>query len=483
MTGRAPCSGGPGAGCFVPDRLIASTGVGHEGSFPVIPVIQRAVVLPAIEWLRSEPISKCLRELNRTQWYSGDQLRALQWEKLRILIDHCYRNVPFYRRRFDDMGLRPGDIRTLEDYAKLPPLTKDEVRFNQTDLSDQTTRRRVEHCRSGGTLGIPLTLVRDSLASAYARAAELRGFGWFGIRKGDKQVRIWGVPLDPKAARRERRKDFLLNRIRLSTFDLAPESVRAYFETMRRFKGRYIYGIPSVLFTICRIMKDLGLDGKVLRVDFVVCTSETLYPHQRASIQETFGCRVIDEYGCSEIGLIALECPEGGMHLSMENILVEFAERGAGPEHAEILLTNLNSFSMPLLRYAVGDTGQLLNRRCPCGRQLDIMSFDAGRVLSVLMAADGHFIAGSVFCYIAFDIIKKHGGIKDFRVVQKARDAMEITLVKDATFRNEILEMFTGRVREKFGPAMRIEYRFVPEIPPEKSGKRLFVSSEIPESC
>jgi phenylacetate-coenzyme A ligase PaaK-like adenylate-forming protein len=129
-----------------------------------------------------------------------------------------------------------------------------------------------------------------------------------------------------------------------------------------------------------------------------------------------------------------------------------------------------------------GSTLTELNRRCPCGRQLDIMSFDAGRVLSMLMAADGHFVSGTVFCYIAFDIIMKHGGIKDFRVVQRARDSMEISLVKDATFRDEILEMFTARVREKSGAAMRIEYRFVPEIPPEKSGKRLFVSSEIPES-
>lgn len=448
----------------------------------MIPAVQRAVVLPAIEWLRSEPISRCLKELNRTQWLSGEELRALQWEKLRALFEHSYRNVPFYRSRFDQMGLHPGDIRTFQDYSKLPPLTKDEVRFNQAGLLDPSTRRRVEKCRSGGTLGIPLTLVRDSLASAFARAAQARAFGWSGIRMGDKQVRIWGVPLDPAAARRDRRKDFLLNRIRLSTFDLTERSVRAYFEAMRRFGGRYIYGIPSVLFTICRILRDLGLDGRDLRMHRVVCTSETLYPHQRAFIQEIFGCPILNEYGCSEMGPVALECPEGGMHLSMENLLVEFVDRGAGPDHAEILLTNLNSFSMPLLRYAIGDTGRLLDRRCPCGRQLGVMDFDAGRVLSVLTAADGHFIAGSVFCYIAFDIIMKHGGIKDFRVVQKARDAMEITLVKDATFRDEILEMFTVRIREKFGAAMRIDYRFVPEIPPEKSGKRLFVSSEIPES-
>ena len=446
----------------------------------MIPAIQRHLVLPAIELLRGEPISQSLRELERTQWLGREELDALQWRKLQALIGHAYAAVPFYRRRFDEAGLRPDEVRSLEDYARLPPLTKDEVRFNGRELTAPTSRR-VEHCHSGGTLGIPLELIRDKSASAFARAVELRALGWFGIRKGDKQVRVWGIPLDAPSARRTRLQDLALNRIRLSPFEITAATVRAHHERVRRFGGRYVYGYPSAIARMCEVMNELGLDGRDLGLHVALCTAETLYHHQRAVIERTLGARVVNEYGCSEVGPIALECPAGSLHLSMENVLAEFVapRGGAGPR--EILVTNLNSFSMPLLRYAVGDTGQLLDTPCACGRQLATMGFDAGRVLSMLTATDGTSVSGAVFCYVAFDIIDKHRGIRDFRVKQKARDLLEIAVVKDASFRDEALAAFTARVREKLGADMRLDYHFVPEIPPERSGKRLFVTSEIPE--
>lgn len=443
------------------------------------PYLHRAFVYPLIERLRGEPISRCLRELEQSQWYSRDRLRALQWEKLKRLLDHCYRKVPFYRKRFEELQLRPEEIRSLDDYASLPPLMKDDVRSHQQEIRDPSTRRRVEHCRSGGTLGEPLLLIRDMVASAYARAAQLRALGWFGIRKGDKQVRIWGVPFGGEAARLERRKDFSLNRIRLSPFEITPDTVRSFYETMRRFNARYVYCYPSAMFRICQLMQQEGLDGKRLPIDFVVCSAETVYEHQRALIQESLDCRVIDEYGCSEMGAIALECPEGGRHLTMENILAEFVDDGSGTGRREILLTNLNSYSMPFLRYHIGDTGTVLDRQCACGRPLELMDFGAGRVLSMLRSTDGNWVSGTVFCYIAFDIIKRYGGIKDFRVAQKAVDRLEISLVRAENYTDRILDLFRGHVRDKFGSDMKMEFRFLDEIPLEKSGKRLFVYSEL----
>jgi phenylacetate-CoA ligase len=447
----------------------------------VNPVLQRSIILPLIQWARAEPISRCLRELNESQWYSRDRLAALQWEKLQSLLAHCYENVPFYRKRFDALQVRPEEIRGFDDYAKLPPLTKDEVRAHREEIEETGHARRVEQCRSGGTLGEPLKLVRDSLGSAWARAAGLRCLGWFGIRMGDKQIRIWGVPLDGSAAARERRKDRALNRVRLSPFSITRENVARYYETIRGFGARYVYGYPSAVFRICQVMDELGLDGAALPIEHVVCSAETLYDHQRAYIERSLGCRVIDEYGCCEMGPIALECPDGGMHLTMENILTEFAGPDAGGGNREILLTHLNSYSMPFLRYRIGDTGKRIEAPCACGRGLDRMSFDAGRVLSMLVATDGSYVSGTVFCYIAFDIIDKLGGIKDFRAVQRARDRIEITVVKDGSFTDAVLDRFAERVRENLGADMQVEFRFMDAIPLEKSGKRLFVCSELPE--
>jgi phenylacetate-CoA ligase len=447
----------------------------------MISIVQRYAVLPIIELLRGEPISRCLRELRTTQWYSSERLKELQWSKLKALLGHCYENVPFYREQWSKLGFHPDGLKTFGELAQLPVLTKDDLRFSSQALRAKNFTGRVEHVHSGGTLGIPVNLVRDMRSAAFIRASEARGLEWYGIPRGAKQFRVWGVPLDPSSARKERLKDRALNRIRMSTLDISPETVGWFFKAARGFRPRYVFSHTSALYKICQVMRDLGLDGKQLHIGHVVCTGDTVHEGMRSRIEETFGCRVINEYGCSEMGPIAFECPAGNMHLTMENILAEFADHESSADCSEILLTNLNSYSMPLVRYRVGDTGKLLGSECSCGRHSDLMSFDAGRILSMLVAADGHFVSGSVFCYIAFDIIQKHKGIKDFRVVQKTRDQLEITLVKDSTFSEGLLALFTSRIREKLGSEMRIDYVFKAEIPPEKSGKRLFVRSELRE--
>lgn len=447
----------------------------------MIPLVQRHFVLPVIGWIRGEPIARCLRELRSTQWYSAERLRELQWTKLQALLRHCHERVPFYRERWAKLGFHPGDLKSIEELRRLPMLTKDDLRFASGALRAEMPGRRVEHVHSGGTLGIPVNLVRDMRSSAYIRASEARGLEWYGIRLGDKQFRVWGVPLDPASARKERLKDRALNRLRMSTLDISDDTVRWFFQAAKSFRPRYVFSHTSAMYQICRVLRGLGLNGRELAIRHVLCTGDTVHEAMRTCIEDTFGCRVINEYGCSEMGPIAFECPSGGMHLTMENILTEFVEHEARADCAEIVLTNLNSYSMPLVRYRIGDTGRSLGWRCACGRQSETMSFDAGRVLSMLVAADGHFVSGSVFCYIAFDIIQKHKGIKDFRVVQKERDRIEITLVKDETFREEVLELFAARIREKLGSGMRIDYLFKAVIPPEKSGKRLFVRSELPE--
>ena len=446
----------------------------------MFPIIQRKFIFPMIELIRREPISRCLSELNKSQWYSYEQLRELQWRKLKILLNHCYRNIPFYKITFDKLKLKPEDIKNFDDFRQLPLLTKNNLRCDQEELRDKNFKNRVEHSHSGGTLGKPLSFIRDSLSSAYARAAQLRGLGWYGIKKGDKQLRIWGMPFDDKKAKKERRKDFILNRLRISPFEISKKIVLQYFKIINKFKPKYIYGYVSAIFKICQLMKEQKLNGDELNIRYVVTTAETLYPHQKRYIEDFFNCRVINEYGCSEMGPIAFECPKGNLHISMENILAEFIKHDAYREkNAEIILTNLNSFSMPMLRYKIDDTGQSLKMECPCGKGLAIMNFDAGRVISTLVATNGHFISGSTFYYIAFDVIEKYKGIKDFRVVQKQKNKIEITLSKDKNFNNNILSLFTSKIKELLGTDMMIEYMFKNEIPLEKSGKRLIIYSEL----
>ncbi|MFC1658440.1 phenylacetate--CoA ligase family protein [Candidatus Omnitrophota bacterium] len=443
-------------------------------------IIQKNLIFPFIELIRGEPISSCLTELEKSQWYSRPQLRELQLGKLKSLISYCYEHIPFYRQAFQKIKLRPADIGTFEDFKRVPFLTKDIIRDNHSELLSRNFKAKIEYCHSGGTQGRPLHLVRDSLSSAYGRAALFRGLGWYGIHKEDKQLRLWGLPLDHKAAARERRKDFFLNRKRISAFQISKEKIAQYSQIIKRFRPKYIYGYVSAVFRLCQVMQENNFNGEELNIKYVVTTAENLSAYQRNFIEKFFNCRVVNEYGCGEMGPVAFECPKGNLHINMENILVEFIESDRlGKENSEIVLTNLNSFSMPLLRYKIFDTGQRLESECPCGRGLETMGFNAGRVVDTLMATDGHFVAGNVFRYIAFDIIEKYAGIKDFRVVQKEKNKLEIALSRDKNFSDTILNLFTARVKEMLGEDMAIEYIFREDIPVEPSGKRLYVYSEL----
>lgn len=447
----------------------------------MLPIINRKIVFPIIQLVSNEPISRCLLELNKTQWNSHFQLKELQWLKLKKIINHCYYNIPFYGKRFDKLKLTPEHIKSFEDLKQLPYLEKEDLRLNFSELQNENNRKsNIEHCHSGGTLGSPLNIIRDSISSAYTRAAQLRGLSWYGIRKGDRQLRIWGLPFDNKLAQKERKKDFFLNRLRISAFDISRKQVLNYFKIMKRFKPKYVYGFTSAIYKICQLMAEEKLSGEELNIKYVVTTTETLFPYQRKYIESFLNCRVINEYGCGEVGIISFECPRGKLHISMENLLVEFVDN-PHIQSKEIILTNLNSFSMPLLRYRIGDTGSIIESNCSCGRGLEIMDFNAGRVFSTLMGTDGRFVAGNVFAYIAWDIIERYNGIKDFRVVQKQKNKIEITLSKGEKFTEDILNLFTKKIKNLLGQDMLVEYKFLDEIPLEKSGKRLFVYSELEE--
>jgi phenylacetate-CoA ligase len=318
------------------------------------------------------------------------------------------------------------------------------------------------------------------MSSAYVRAAQYRGMGWYGIRIGDKQLRVWGILFDNKLARNTRMKDFVLNRYRISPFNISKNTVQEFYKIIGEYKPKYIYGYTSGIYRFCKLMMEDNMDGEKLGIRYVFVTAETLYDQQRKCIENFFKAKVVNEYGCSEMGPIAYECPAGSMHISMENVLVEFVDENKyGDGYAELILTNLNSYSMPMIRYRVGDTGQKVIKKCSCGVNLETMNFNAGRVLSTMVATDGHYVHGGLFCYIAFDIIEKYRGIKDFRVIQKANNKIEITLAKDINYNENILQMMDNKIKEILGSNMQIDHFFVDEIPLEKSVKRLFVRSEL----
>ena len=271
------------------------------------------------------------------------------------------------------------------------------------------------------------------------------------------------------------------NTILFSVYDLNPQSMRNYYDQIRRSKARFIYGFTSALYTLARVMKEDGLDGHALGLKGVCTTSEVLYSHQREMIEAVFGCPVMNEYGCCEVGLIAFQCPEGGMHLSSENILVEFVQNGKPAEPgqmASIVVTDLDNYQMPLVRYCVGDVGCYGARSCSCGRGLPLMEVSIGREWDLIRLKDGKTLHPDIL-HLPHSSSILFENIRQYKVFQRSLTHFLIQIEAEPDSESLVMDAYSRFVRDKLGKDVTFEFEFVEQIPREKSGKLRYFVSEV----
>ena len=283
-----------------------------------------------VQALSGQNVCAYLKKLEETQSYGREELKALQWEKLKRLLCHAYKNTSYYREQFDKLGLHPEDIDTPETFRKLPLLTKDNIRNDVSDLLARNAKGLVPDCTSGST-GTPLTFYKERSTSGHVLAAKYRGHRWHNLNIGDREVRFWGLPIDQKAKLKAHIKDFLLNRTLFVVFDISKETLRQHFRRCRAIRPKYLYGYASALYRFAIFLREERIDALSLGLKAVISTSEVLYEFEREVIESVFGCRVVNEYGTCEVGLIAFECPEGKMHITVENVYLEILKEDGRP--------------------------------------------------------------------------------------------------------------------------------------------------------
>jgi phenylacetate-CoA ligase len=228
-------------------------------------------------------------------------------------------------------------------------------------------------------------------------------------------------------------------------------------------------------------LKEKEIDGRLFGLKMVKCTAETILDYQKLFIESVFGCKMVSEYGSAEAGVIAFECPEGGLHLMDDCVYVEFVDESGNPvrpgKKARVVVTNLCNYSMPVLRYELGDMGVASHRSCTCGRGLQLMESVEGRISDELTTPDGKKAHASLFFFIVRRLMEKGFVIKQWRVYQTAVDELKIKIVKGPDFSNKALEYMDKKLHQQLGSEMTIHYEFVADIPRESSGKlKNFVS-------
>lgn len=439
------------------------------------------VLFPLHERAKTHDSVAVRRRLERSQWLTPEALAAEQAQRLRVFLRDIGARVPYWRNLFQQLKFDPAAVQGVQDLRCLPLLTKATIRAHAEQMKAED-HGPITRYNTGGSSGEPLVFYIGKGRKSHDVAAKWRATRWWGVDIGDREAVIWGSPIEHGAQDRIRQwRDRLMRSTLLPAFEMSPTQLDRFVAWIRTEKPRMLFGYPSALSYIARHAQSQGIRMDQLGVKVAFVTSERLYDEQRSVIEQVFGCRVANGYGGRDAGFIAHECPEGGMHLSAEDIVVETVDPAGVPVPAgaagEIVVTHLATADFPFVRYRTGDVGVLDDRVCACGRGLPMLRELQGRSTDFVVAADGTVMHGLALIYVIRDL----PGISRFKVTQHTRTRTTVDLVAEAGFDPGLIRVIIDGFKKRLGSQVEVEVAMVTAIAPEKSGKyRYIVSHALP---
>ena len=433
------------------------------------------------ETLRARKSFSYLKYLKKTQWYTLNQLKDIQWEAFKSLLHHAYKNVPYYQKLFCQLSIHPKDINTFDDYRKLPILNKEIIKQNYPDLIAENYKNRLLLKSTGGTMGVPLKFGYTRESYEWRRATFFRGYGWTGYKEGKKVAYLWSIPLTDYLLK-NRIKDglyrFFLRQKYFNVFELTPEKMALYYKKMKQFKPRHIVAYAVQMYFFARFVKEKGYI--IWPLESIILGAEKITISEKEFIQDVFQCPIFETYGCREFMLIASECEKHhGMHINMENLIVEVIKRdgeSAEPgETGQIIVTDLHNYAMPFIRYKNEDIVKV-GAKCSCGRGLEVIKEVEGRELDVIKLPNGRILSGVFFPHL----LKDFEEVEKFQFIQHDYDKFTLKLVLNSEFKHPHLEEIKQIIKQFIGQASILNIEVVDEIPLTSSGKFRVTISYIP---
>jgi phenylacetate-CoA ligase len=423
-----------------------------------------AVALHSSEWKRH------LREIRSRP---ADELAR---DHLDALLRHATTQVPYYE------GLPPA----IESF---PLLTRALLRANEGALhSRDVPLRQIQKTCTGGSTGEPVWLLHDrsfwqwNTATDFFYYETFLGIPWREVLSLPRVV-LWHHRAGTRAPL-QRIKDAFASCLRPSTFletyaVMGEERLVDYAERISRAKPRLVLSFAGSLYEIARAARRHNL--KMHRPQVIVTSVEMLYPHMRAEIEEVFDCRVYSVYGAAEVGWVAGQCRCGRYHaMSFHNRveILDADDRPVGPgEDGRLVLTPLHEEAMPLIRYEIGDLARMGRGACDCGNPLPVIDEIKGRVIEQFLTADGRTLYGGYFVSLFYD----QPWVAEFQVLQEELDLISVFVkhLPRESLRSDAMEAVNDGIRAVMGPACRIRWFEVDEVPRTPLGKHLHTRSLV----
>ena len=438
------------------------------------------VMFPLHEALKKHCTVRVRREMEQNQWLAPEQIKQLQLKRLKAFLIDVNQHVPFYQQLFANIDFDPDKLQDLAELANLPLLDKATIRAN-TEAFKAVDAEGLARFNTGGSSGEPLIFYIGRKRVSHDVAAKWRATRWWNVDIGDPEAVIWGSPIELGSQDKIRllRDKFLRTHL-IPAFEMSPEKLDCFIKQIQNIKPKMLFGYPSALAHIATHAEknNIVLNNLGIKVAFV--TSERLYDHQREKIQSIFGCPVANGYGGRDAGFIAHQCPQGGMHITADDIIVEIIDANGQllpvGELGEIVVTHLATRDFPFIRYRTGDMGVLSDKVCDCGRGLPLLAEVQGRTTDFVVAQDGTVLHGLSLIYVLRDL----EGVDAFKITQESLELTKVQIVKAKGYQQVVAEArITTEFKKRLGSTVNIAIEYPDAINKEKSGKFRYVISHV----
>jgi phenylacetate-CoA ligase len=411
-------------------------------------------------------------------------IEDFQFNRLRLLLEHAYNNVPFYRDRFNDLGLVPGDIRTMKDFAAFPSLTREDLQNHWKKIkATNFNNLQLSKGSSSGSTGVPVVYFKDPNASSAGKAAHQIGWELSGWEFGLKGLHIWGNPTTVNKEWKRlssKLKTRIYNQYKYPAYQLTEkgkfDELVAYINKM---KFDFIDGYTNAIYLLADYVKQNNI--KIHKPKYVLPTGENLQGFQKKLMEEVLG-KVYDEYGCSEINGIAYECEEcGKYHVLEPHVIVEYGKRIAEEEQA-LIITDLDNYGFPLIRYENGDAGiPVVEDEIDCKIQFQRMEMISGRVSDIIHFPNGGVL--SVPSFFGSMLLKKITGIKQYQIERIEENQLVVKLVVGAEFSTADRKLIEHSLKDYLGDSIQWEIIIVDNIEVSKTGKFKLLIDKTKRQC
>ncbi len=420
--------------------------------------------------LDGNPVFSRYDSLMQSQWFVPSALREMTEDALHKVLAHAAKTVPYYKRR----GAEPASIDSFG------VLSRDQLINGYANLqSNQPGPMPHWPTSSSGSSGQPVTVVLDKECNSWRTASAWRGdtFGT-GLSPDARQLAIWGNPMEVKLTRRlfQRLLNYYHNRFIVDGFTITPESVREIHQRMHQLRPKILYGYPASLHGFVLSAREQNLEP--IPVWRLMTTGEQLNETQKEAIGNYFGVKVCERYGSREFGSMAHQCEYGTWHIHQEHLHFEvrlpdgrISDSGTG----DLLVTSLHNYTMPLIRYDIGDMADLTPAECQCGRGLRTFTSLLGRPSEFIYTPSGVWINAN-----HYHVLLRDEPVRQFRFIQDTPGELRMLIVPRDEMTMERLELLRRQGEVIAKNELKLHLEVVDQIDPLPNGKSPGVLNLLP---